>query len=162
MTKENTELAARIKKLEATEEKLQIENRDLLREHAIIKDRHELELKSKMHEVATQSKSGLDGVVDFLDKNPGALEFVAGFFPNHAMNKAWTEETKEPVDGVDKHEDEDAQVCIDSMIMPALLKMKSEEVGMIAVIIENLAKDPKYTHNLYAHLTKPEQTDKKD
>ena len=157
-------LTERVKKLEVKEDRLLNENRDLLRENATIKDKADLELKTKMHEVAAASKDGLSGILDTVEKNPDLIKALVGFFPNHPMNKLLnnSEETEE-INGVEQHDDADAQTCIDDIIIPSLNKLGSEEVGMISIIIEHLSKNEKALVNLYNAVTKPkaEKTESK-
>ena len=160
--KERTaEYAERIKKLEQRQDELIHENNKLSRENVTVKDKTELEWQQKLNAEQAKNKQGLSGIFDEIKDNPETLKFIAGFFPNHGMNKALSEKSENnPVNGAEtKHTDPDAQACIE-MMMPLLHQKSGEQVGMICMIVEDLCLHDTHLINLYKHLTAKKEPEK--
>ncbi len=146
------ELKARNKELERKNDEYYNENLRLTREHATEKDKRDLEYKQKELDLLAKQKQGLSGVLeDVKTLPPEAWQFIAGLLPNHPMAKGLLPapaQNNNALSGANKHNDPDAQACIE--VMDALLLKQSPEiVGMSAMLTEHLVTNPTVLKAVY-------------
>jgi hypothetical protein len=146
------ELKQRNKELERKNDNYYTENLRLTREHATEKDKRDLEFKHKELALITQQKNGLSGIMDDVKTMPPeAWQFIAGLLPNHPMTKALGQapvQTESMQSSSDKHNDPDAQTCIE-LITSFLVKSNPELVGMMAMLTEHLTTHPAVLKAVY-------------
>lgn len=147
------EYKSRNKELERKNDELYTENTRLIRENGTIKDKHELEFKSKELDLKSEQSSGLNGVMESVKTlPPEAWQFLAGFIPNHPMGKLPQGNLEEGIGETgEKHENEDAQVYIDSL-KSLLLSQPVEVVAMLSMVAESLINKPQNLKNIYVKL----------
>lgn len=145
------ELKARNKELERKNDEYYNENLRLTREHATEKDKRDLEYKQKELDLLAKQKQGLSGIMEEVKTMPPeAWQFIAGLLPNHPMSKGLLPPANNDnaLNGTVKHNDPDAQACIEVMDS-LLLKQSSEIVGMVAMLTEHLVTHPTVLKAVY-------------
>jgi len=139
------ETKRREKKLEQEVEELRITNRKLLTETEISKQRHEIDLKEKMLEKDAEKSQGLNGVVESLANiPPEAYQFIAGLFPNHAMNRQLQQGGAQGMEGVN-----DSNRFMLTNIQNTLSHQPEEVVGMVQGLIEKFVQSPANLAKVY-------------
>lgn len=158
------ELKNRNKELERKNDVYYNENLRLTREHATEKDKCELAYKHKELDLVSKQKQGLSGVLeDVKTLPPEAWQFIAGLLPNHPMAKGMlpvVETNQTVLNGTAKHNDSDAQTCME--VMDALLLKQSPEiVGMAAMLCEHLVTHPTILKAVYDKFFPQQNVDEK-
>ncbi len=152
------DLEKRNRDLERKNDNLYLENNKLLRDNFTQKDKLELDYKQKKLELESERKAGLSGIVEEVKSlPPEAWQFMAGMFPNHAMNKALNGGKQAEGENESKHSDADAQLCIDTM-NETLLNQSPEVVGMISMLSQAFINKPASLKQVYLKFY-PQTTD---
>lgn len=146
----SAELERRNKELERKNDELYNENLKITRENLTQKDKLDLEFKQKEFDLVTQQKSGLNGLMETAQNlPPEAWSLIAGLInPNHPLVKGNNEAPAQLEGATPKHQDPDAQTCIE-MLDNILLHQKPENVGMIFTIVQSLVNNPEKLHKTY-------------
>jgi hypothetical protein len=140
------ESKAKIKQLEKKVEDLHEENKQLIRTSSVQEDKHALALERQKLDTEREAKSGLNGLIGDLTKDPELIKMIAGFIkPDHPMFKTDAPAlngASEPKAGEVKYsEDKDANTVLNALPL-SLSQKDGRTISAVFLLFQEFINKP--------------------